>query len=393
MIDLHNAKVLVTGGTGFIGGRLVECLVADFGADVNVLVRDFSKVPRIARYEIRMLSGDVTDPRALEGAMEGCEVVFHCAYGNAGGAAQRKKVTIQGMKNVLRAALQHKVKRVVHVSTISVYGRTDDGDLDESAPRKYSKDAYADSKLEAEILTFRYFEKYGLPVSIIQPTVVYGPYARVWTVDPINRLKTGRVVLVEGGDGLCNAVYVDDVVQAMIQAATRDEAVGEAFLISAEEPVTWREFYGAYERMLGIESTISLTVSEITRAKQRHIREAGIIAQVRTALREHPHLLNAILGLPAVARVHRVANVFLPSALQRRILAALLGKGATESHQAVDLSEKPLLPLTRAQIDFFRARTRVRIDKAKRLLGYEPAFDFERGMRLTEMWGKYSGLV
>jgi len=64
-------------------------------------------------------------------------------------------------------------------------------------------------------------------------------------------LRSGLVVLVNGGDGLCNAVYVDDVVQAMLLAATAKEGAGERFLVSGPRPVTWREFYGAYEAMLG----------------------------------------------------------------------------------------------------------------------------------------------
>lgn len=393
MIDLRGSKVLVTGGTGFIGGRLIEHLVLKYSADVHALIRDFARAPRIARFPIKMFAGDVTDPGAVDRVVENCDIVFHCAYGGAGGAAQQKRVTVKGTENVLRASLKHNVKRVVHVSTISVYGRTGDGCLDESAPRRYSKQVYADSKLEAEKLAFRYHNKFGLPVSIIQPTIVFGPFGRPWTLTPINQLKKGRVILVEGGNGLCNAVYVDDVVQAMILAATRDEAVGQAFLISAAEPVTWREFYGAYERMLGIESTIPMRLSEIGHSKRRHTKEPGTIAQVRTALREHPYILDAILELPAVARAYGIAQAVTPAWLQKRIKAALMADSPGTSRHPLAQTEKPILPLTPAEVDFFRARSRVRIDKARRLLGYEPAFDLEQGMRLTEMWVRYSGLV
>ena len=393
MIDLRGSKILVTGGTGFIGGRLIEHLVLKYGADVHALIRNFARAPRIVRFPIKMFPGDVTDPEAVDRAVENCDIVFHCAYGSAGGAAQQKRATVKGMENVLKASLKHEVKRVVHVSTISVYGKTEDGCLDESAPRRYSKQVYADSKLEAEKFAFSYYNKFGLPVSIIQPTIVFGPFGRPWTLNPINQLKKGRVILVDGGDGLCNAVYVDDVVQAMILAATRDEAVGQAFLISAAEPVTWREFYGAYERMLGIESTIPMSLSEIGHSKQRHTREPGTIAQVKTALREHPYILDAILDLPAVARAYGIAQAVTPAWLQKRIKAALLADSPGTSRHPLTQTEKPILSLTPAEVDFFRARSRVRIDKARRLLGYEPAFDLEQGMRLTEMWVRYSGLV
>lgn len=392
-MNLKGTRVLITGGTGFIGGRLVERLVLEYGADVRVMVKNFARVARIARFPIEMSPGDVTEPGTVERAMEGCEIVFHCAYGNTGTPVLQKRVTVQGTENILKATLKHEVKRVVHVSTVSVYGKTEDGDLDESSPRKRSNDVYADSKLEAERLVFKYFKKYGLPVVVIQPTIVYGPFGGPWTLNPINQLKSGRVILVEGGNGLCNAVYVDDVVQALLLAATREEALGEAFLISAEEPVTWREFYRAYERMLGVESTIPMSLSEITASKRRYIKEPGTISQVLTALREHPYILTAILELPAVAKVYRVASVLTPNRLQNRLWAALTAPSVSTRHRWPSSVEKPILPLPKAQVDFFQARTRVRIDKAKRLLGYEPTFDFEQGMKLTEMWVRYSNLV
>ncbi|MBA7626834.1 GDP-L-fucose synthase [subsurface metagenome] len=392
-MNLKGTRVLVTGGTGFIGGRLVERLVMEYGADVRVLVKNFARAARIARFPIEMLPGDVTEPAAVERAVDGCEIVFHCAYGNTGSPAQQKGVTVQGTGNILQAALKHKAKRVVHVSTISVYGKTGDGDLDESAPRRRSNDVYADSKLEAEKLVFKYFNKYGLPVAVIQPTIVYGPFGGSWTLNPINQLKSGRVILAEGGNGLCNAVYVDDVIQAMILAATRDEAVGEAFLISAEEPVTWREFYGAYERMLGFESTISMSLREVEELNKRYKKAQSTIGQVMTALREHPYILSRILQLPAVSRAYRVASVLTPDSLQNRLKNFLMAPSVSTRHHPLSSPEKPILPLTKARVDFFRVHTCVRIDKAKRLLGYEPSFDFEQGMRLTEMWVRYSNLV
>lgn len=391
-MNLKGTRILVTGGTGFIGGRLVERLVTDYDTEVRVLVKNFARAARIARFPIEMFPGDVNEPGEVERAVDGCEIVFHCAYGNTGSPAQRKGVTVKGTENVLRATLKNKVKRVVHVSTISVYGMTEDGDLDESAPRRRSNDVYADSKLEAEKLVFAYFKKYGLPVAVIQPTIVYGPFGGPWTLNPINQLKSGRVILVEGGSGLCNAVYVDDVIQAMILAATREEAIGEAFLVSAEEPVTWREFYGAYERMLGIESTISMSLREIEELNKPYKKAQSTIGQVMTALREHPDILRAILQLPAVDRVHRVARVFTPSPLQRRIRAALMAPSVSTRHHPLSSLEKPILPLTKARVDFFRAHTRVRIDKARRLLGYKPSFDLEQGMSLSEIWVRYSNL-
>jgi nucleoside-diphosphate-sugar epimerase len=390
-MNLKGAKVLVTGGTGFIGGRLVERLVMDHAADVHVLVKNFARTPRIARFPIKMSPGEVTDYDAVSKAIDGCEIVFHCAYGNTGTPEEQRKVTVEGTENVLKAALKQKVKRLVHVSTISVYGKTPDGDLDESAPRRRSRDVYSDSKLKAEELAFKYYRNSGLPVAIIQPTIVYGPYSQPWTINPLRQLKGGRVILVDGGAGLCNAVYVDDVVQALLLAAMREEAIGQAFLISAEEPITWREFYSAYERMLGSVSTISLSLKEIQDMNKRHRKSQTPIGQIKAALQQNPYIIARILQLPALARVYHLGAKVTPNWVQSRVRAALLGT-STVNHTS-DIVAKPVLPLTYANAEFFRARTRVRIDKAKTLLGYQPDFHFEQGMRLTEMWARYSNLV
>lgn len=391
-MNLAGAKVLVTGGTGSIGGHLVERLVVDYNAEVRVLVRNFATASRIAHFPIQMVPGDITDFIAVKKAMEGCDIAFHLAYGKERTERLSRRATIKGTENVLKAALEYRLGRVVHVSTISVYGQTADGDLDESAPRKYSGESYADSKLKAEKLASRYFRKYGVPVSIIQPTIVYGPFIEGWTVRVINQLKNERVILPDEGKGLCNAVYVDDVVEAMLLAATRDEAVGEAFLISGEEPVTWREFYAAYEQILGVNSVILASQSEIAEFNRRYKREHGTIHQISTKLRS-PNVLIWVSQLPAVARFLRLAEGVIPHSWWERFKNSIVLDDSTRQSGPSASGDKPVRPLTDAQNREFRARTRVRIDKAKRLLGYQPSFDLEEGIKLTEMWAKYANLV
>lgn len=391
-MNLTGAKVLVTGGTGSIGGHLVERLVVDYNAEVRVLVRNFATASRIARLPVQMVPGDITDFIAVKKAMEGCDIAFHLAYGKERTERLSRRATIKGTENVLKAALEYRPGRVVHVSTISVYGQTADGNLDESAPCKYSGESYADSKLKAEKLTFRYFRRYGVPVSIIQPTIVYGPFIGSWTIRVINQLKNERVILPDEGKGLCNAVYVDDVVEAMLLAATRDEAVGEAFLISGEERVTWREFYAAYEQMLGINSVLLASQSEIADINRRYKREHGTIRQMSTKLRSSDVLIWAS-QLPAVARFLRLAEGVMPHSWWERFKNRVVLDDSTTQSGPSASGGKPVCPLSNAQNREFRARTRVRIDKAKRLLGYQPSFDLEEGMRLTEMWAKYANLV
>lgn len=381
-------KVLVTGATGFIGGRLAERLTLEHGAEVRAPVRNLAGAARLARFPVTVLRGDVTDPVALAEAARGCDFVFHCAYGTSGSQKHRAWVNTEGTRRVLEAARTAGARRVVYLSTLMVYGQTGDGDLDETAPRRKFGNPYSDSKLEAERIALTA----GVPVSVLQPTAVYGPYGGVWTEAVLRALKTGRQILVNGGDGFGNAVYVDDLVSAMLLAAVKEEAVGEAFLISGEEPVTWREMYARFERMLGTEPrTVDMTESEALvywrrwqKAQPRLIGEGLRIVKQEQRIRERLERSREGVWL------REMASTVLPESWQQKIKSRLAGGGRPSAPASREL---PIHPLTPQMIGFFKPRTRVRIDKAKRLLGYRPAFDFESGMELTERWARWANLL
>ena len=354
-----DSRALITGATGGIGGRLVEKLILYHAANVRVLVRNFVQASRIARFPLEMVGGDIVDAAAVDRAVTGCDVVFHCALDRQ--SAQRN---LDGARVLAEACLRHGVRRLVHVSSLAVYEPLDDGDLDESALAEPCGWEYPDIKLAVENEFLRYAEEYGLPVVILQPTIVYGPFTKSWTMWPVQALRNARLVLPDGGDGLCNAVYVDDVVDALILAAQTDEVVGERFLISGDSPVTWREFYAAYERTLGIQSIALMPTEEIHRIACPNPRR----------LRRDPR---ALLNWRPARSLYGFA---------RRRIGESFWKKAKQALPA------PLHLPNEQTLSLYRAHTRVRIDKARRLLGYEPLFSFERGMRLTAQFIKWANL-
>src|SRR5581483_264428 len=172
------------------------------------------------------IGGDVTHAADVERAMTGCDYVFHCAYGNAGFVSDRTAINIEGTQIVMDAAARLSPRRVVYLSTAAVYGSPPDGPFDESAPRAPAKgDFYAESKTEAERRAMQAAAR-GVPVTVIQPTVVYGPFSTIWTTLPLNNLKRHREILIDGGIGSCNSVYIDDLVTAMLLASVTDAACG-----------------------------------------------------------------------------------------------------------------------------------------------------------------------
>jgi len=380
VIELRGARVLVTGATGFIGGRLVERLVVQEGARVRALVRSFGTAARIGRFPIEMAHGDLLDHDAVDRAMIGCDVAFHCAYGNAGEDDSRKAVNVKGTEHLLEAAVRHGVRRVVHVSTFSVYGDPSTGDVTETSPRRYTGNAYGDSKIDAEKLALGYVAK-GLSVAVVQPTVVYGPLAQTWTVKPLQQLSSGGVILVDDGRGVCNAVYIDDVIEVMIRAAQSPAAHGQAFLASGTGPLTWREYYNRYELMLGRAATIPMTADE-ARAHYAQLAPKGLIRETLRVLRRE-----------TAKRAPVVRARLTGSRLGRIALAAGDRFGLFAAVAADDPTAAGPQPVHPSKIDMYRSTARVRIDKASSVLGYHPAFDIERGMATTEAWARWANLI
>jgi nucleoside-diphosphate-sugar epimerase len=379
---LRGTRVLVTGATGFIGGRLVERLVREEGAVVRALVRNFANAPRIARFAIEMVPGDLLSPDMLDRAVEGCDVVFHCAYGALGPDAERRVVNVQGTERVLAAALAHHCRRVVHVSTMSVYGDPPDGDIDETAPRRYTGSAYGDSKIDAENAAMAYCEK-GLSVAVVQPTIVYGPWALTWTIKPLQQLQTGRVILVNDGTGICNPVYIDDVVSAMIAAAESADAHRQAFLVSGDQPVTWRHFFERYQRMLSASATVSMT-PEQARTHFIASEPKGFVAESARVLKREVRKREALVREQLSPT--RTGRIALEVAERLSLLAGARAPAAIDE-------EPPIHPLPPSKVPMFAAKARFRSDKAARVLGYHPAFDLDRGMAMTEQWAHWARAI
>ncbi|HLK10809.1 MAG TPA: NAD-dependent epimerase/dehydratase family protein [Candidatus Binatia bacterium] len=240
-------RALVTGADGFIGARLVARL-AGAGVAVRALVR--RGLLRRAEAHVERVRGDVTDPTSLDEAARGCDVVFHCAWGGTT-LAEARAINVEGTVNVVDAAARAGARRVVHLSTMSVHGRRLPAVLTEDCPLVFRGDAYGVSKAEGERAAFARGAAGGVEVVALRPTLVYGPRAPFWLVGYFQRVRSEQVALIDGGRGLANLIFVEDVVDALLAAAGTPGVAGEAFLVSGAEPVAWREYLGAFATMCG----------------------------------------------------------------------------------------------------------------------------------------------
>jgi nucleoside-diphosphate-sugar epimerase len=372
-MSLSGKRVLVTGATGFIGGRLVERLILREGAQVTALVRDFAHASRLARFDLRMIPGDVRDLALLRSAAQDCDYVVHCAVSFAGSPAENRDVSVAGVEAVCRAAGEVGAAGLVHLSTFSVYGDTPPGPLVESSPKSPS-DAYGKSKLEAEELV-RVHQRQGLPAVILQPTIVYGPWS-FWSTHSAAQLSRGRIVLPDL-DGLCNAVYVDDVVEAILLALSKAAQSTGSYLISGAEPVEWSAFYEASSSRAQEDRSLHLPMAEI-RNRLRAERGAKGLKKLVETLRFNPAARQLVTGLPLVGPSIRLAKRAFPGAMQRATTAP-------DRDDAASSAVPELLPHP-DHLALLASKTRVCIDAARSGLGYRPAFDLSQGMQHTQAW-------
>jgi len=359
-------KVLVTGATGFIGGRLVERLHLDEGAEVAAMVNSFSHAARLARFPLEMPKATLTDAEAIDRAVAGCKIVFHLAYDRFS-----PRANITGARNLLEACHRHGVERLVYVSTMAVYEPLPVAPVDvtEEFQSPPPRSVYADTKLAIEKAVLDFGRDRGLPVIILQPTIVYGPFGGAFTMVTAERMSRGAIVLPNDGDGCCNAVYVDDVVDAMLLAAYRKEALGQRFLISAAEPVTWKEYYAAHERALGVDGLKLMPEREIVRRNRSPLTNLKtLLVRPKRAILKYPGLHRSLIKLYGL----------LPESLTQPVLRLYL-------YEKPGLGREEFLPIEE-EIRRYGTRGRVRIDKAVALLDYKPRFTFADGMNLT---GRY----
>jgi len=395
---LSGKNIFITGGTGFIGGRVIEKLIDVYQANIKVLVSTYHNLPRVARYPVEIVQGSILDPEVVNDGMKGCDIVIHCAFGNKGSNAEKRQVTVDGTKNILDACRINNIDRMVHLSTFRVYELYQEGVLDESGAISSKRDEYADSKLEAEKIVLDYHKRYGVPVTILQPTTVYGPFAPVWTVNVIEQLKKGKVILINNGDGYCNAVYIDDVVDAILLASDNDNAVGEKFLIAPEKPITWREFYQAYEAILHNDATVSMSAVDAYTLYKRHNKKNSVVSTIYRLLvnginnKENLKKISASREALFTIKVLDKLGIYehLRNIISRKLHSS---HSDLQDYSSQDNYSKDMNILTPDKIDYVSKKTVVSISKAREVLGYNPAFDFKRGIEITKQWIIWANLT
>jgi len=329
-------KVLITGGTGFIGSRLAKACRAQ-GFEVIVLGREDAGEAEIEnrsaleKQGIRIVLGSVTDRARIFELAVGVKVVFHLA------AAQHemnvpdqlfRAVNVEGTRNMLDASIEAGVERFVHGSSIGVYDRNVQSIVDESTPLD-PDNIYGVTKAEGEAVVRSFKER--IPCTIIRISETYGPGDRR-LLKLFRGIQKGVFFVIGNGNNIHQLIHVDDLVAGMLLAAKSPAAVGETFVLAGSERLTTNDMVSAVAAAVG------------TRPKKW-----------RAPL--WPFMLLAIL---------------LETALR-------------------PLGIQP--PLHRRRMDFFTKSFQISTAKAGEVLGFRAATSFASGTGQTARWYRSLGLL
>jgi nucleoside-diphosphate-sugar epimerase len=324
LMDADQPKtIFITGATGLVGGHVVEEALRR-GHLVRALVRSTSDTRWLDQWTVEKISGDLADARALQLGVTGADWVFNCAakVGDWGALEEFRKLNVEALDLLLDAASAAKIRRFVHVSSLGVYEGRDHYGTDETvAPAVNSLDAYTRSKTEAETLVLKYHRERGLPAAVVRPGFIYGERDRTVLPKLLTNLRRGTFAYFGSGEQALNCIYAKNLVHGIFLAAENPAAVGQVF---------------------------NLTDGELV-SKKRFVSRVAELAGLRQPTRHVP------LGLA-------------------KVLATVV-EGVAKLRGA---KNPPLI--NKARYKFLGLNLDFSIDKARKVLGYEPPYGFDEAI-------------
>jgi nucleoside-diphosphate-sugar epimerase len=323
-MDTNSRKIIfITGATGLVGGHTVEEALAR-GHQVRALVRPTSDTRWLDQWNVEKVAGDLEDKGALRLGVTGADWVFNCAakVGDWGTLEEFRRLNVDALRLLLEACCDANVSRFVHVSSLGVYEGRDHHGTDESVPpAANSLDAYTRSKTEAEALVLEYHKNRGLPAVVVRPGFIYGERDRTVLPKLLFNLRRGTFAYFGSGEQALNCIYVKNLVHGIFLAAESSGATGQVFNLTDGEAVSKKRFVSEVAALAGL------------KPPTRHI-----------PLRLAKFLANTIEG---IAKLRGAKN-------------------------------PPII--NKARFKFLGLSLDYSIEKARRVLGYEPPYNFNEAI-------------
>jgi 2-alkyl-3-oxoalkanoate reductase len=325
---------LVTGASGFIGSAIATAL-RERGDRVRGLVRDERRGQGLRARGVELIQGNMTDADSLRRAVQGVECIYHTAavVGDWPDQAETWRVNVEGTRLLLEAAEAAGVRRVVHISSLAVYGNRHHRGTDETAPYRYG-DTYTDAKIDSERVVLEHAGRSGMEAVCLRPGFVYGPGDRMLLPKLMAALVDGKFAFIGDGSKEMNCIFIDDLARAAVLAGSAAGLNREAFNLTDDTRTTLREFVTCIAEWLNVPAPT----------------------------RKVPPVV-AVPGCYAAERAARLLGV----------------------------KQAPLMNISRLRFLYYNQH--YSIAKARRVLRYAPQVTYREGLPITLEWFRSEGLV
>ena len=359
-------KFAVLGANGFIGTRLTEMFALSDLTEVRPIVRNYSSLARASRFNLDSRVADAFDQKSLENSFLGCDVVVHAVAGDI-------QTVLGTLTPVYQAAQNAGVRRLVYLSSSSVHGQAPaPGTDEESALSDQQVLPYNNAKVHAE-LTLSQLRKQGdVELVILRPGIVFGPRS-FWVTRFAEGLLAGHASVLNRGTGICNSIYVDNLVHAIYLAGTHPNADQEVFLLGDQECVTWADLYQPIARALGYD------LADLPE---------GVIAVQDPAPK--PSWFDRLEPIRVSRPVQALLSIF-PH--KYRVAAYRAYETILESRMDSfpNSPEKAPPVISREMALLYSCQYKLPHEKANRIVGYQPPVSFSEAVRRTVAWLAFAG--
>ncbi len=350
-------KIAITGASGFIGSRLVESLVLNRKAEVIPIVRRYSSLAVSSRFSLHSKVCDILDQRSLADAFTGCDAIIHAALGDA-------NQIIKMAESIYWAAEKAHVKRISVLSTASIYGYIPKEGTNEDSPvysGHYSD--YIKAKIRADHVLKKLGQRGKVEIVFLLPSIVYGPRSR-FIMGLVNQLIANTAYLVNGGQGVFNGIYVDNLIDSIWLSLENPDLNGEAFLLNDAENISWHQLYKTLGDALGIDCN---TIHNIDSPEFRKTAQEKIAAIIATPIVQYT--------LPLIPdRAKRLAKAMI----------AAWDPSPTTNAWTLPDNDKP--EINQELCELQQCNWKFSNIKTQEILKHVPAVSFEEGMRKTLTW-------
>jgi nucleoside-diphosphate-sugar epimerase len=341
----------------------------------RAFVHSTASATRIARFPIDFVMGDLCDPESVDRAMRGCSAVVHLARGHI-------RLMRRGLENVLQAASRNHCSRVIHISSVAVYGDNPPPEsVTEAAPPRKPDNAYGKVKLWQEQRLLSFGKSHGLPYIILRPPNVYGAFSH-FTQTLITRIQAGTLAVLDRGNNPCNLVYIDNLVEAILLSLWKDAALGEIFFVTDREVISWGQCLADHAAWFSTTLPLLARHELVSRPRKRLVFDSLKLLPRTLLSGEVRRLLRAI---PVIDRLEGALGKGLESLSaesQQKLRIALNGPLSFSRNgvsSAVFYNDDPIMISQGRSVAHSG-------EKAQRLLGYSAPVSYTEGMALTKAW-------